>query len=167
MQATQSVIALPRLGAPWPEQGGIYAGIVRGRDGAPDHHLIIPADPAASIQEITFGGYGHKIIGAESHWDGLANTRALVESEHDHPAAQWAAELAIDGLSDFYLPARHELQLAYLNAPELFETDGWYWTSTQYSASSAWIQTFTNGSQGYGHKGGASRARAVRRLIIQ
>ena len=31
----------PRIGAEWPGQGGIYAGIMRGRDGAPDYHLIV------------------------------------------------------------------------------------------------------------------------------
>lgn len=31
----------PRIGEPWPGQGGIYAGIMRGRDGAPDYHLIV------------------------------------------------------------------------------------------------------------------------------
>lgn len=31
----------PAIGQVWPGQGGIYAGIVRGRDGAPDCHLIV------------------------------------------------------------------------------------------------------------------------------
>lgn len=31
----------PPIGALWPSQGGIYAGISRGVDGAPDHHLIL------------------------------------------------------------------------------------------------------------------------------
>jgi hypothetical protein len=32
---------LPRLGAEWPGQGGIFAGLVRGQDGAPDYLLIL------------------------------------------------------------------------------------------------------------------------------
>jgi hypothetical protein len=35
---------VPPLGADWPGQGGFYAGVVRGADGKPDHHLIL-ADP--------------------------------------------------------------------------------------------------------------------------
>lgn len=31
----------PPISALWPSQGGIYAGISRGVDGAPDHHLIL------------------------------------------------------------------------------------------------------------------------------
>jgi len=32
---------VPRIGTAWPEQGGEYAGIVRGHDGGPDYHLIL------------------------------------------------------------------------------------------------------------------------------
>ena len=33
--------ATPRIGDRWPDQGGIYAGVMRGRDGAPDYHLLV------------------------------------------------------------------------------------------------------------------------------
>jgi hypothetical protein len=32
---------VPRIGEKWTTQGGIYAGVARGRDGAPDYHLIV------------------------------------------------------------------------------------------------------------------------------
>jgi len=32
---------MPAIGQPWPGQGGTYAGICRGRDGASDYHLIV------------------------------------------------------------------------------------------------------------------------------
>lgn len=35
---------VPQIGQPWPGQGGLYAGVARGRDGAPDCHLILAAD---------------------------------------------------------------------------------------------------------------------------
>ena len=38
-------VQLPKIGAPWPGQGGIYAGLVRGDEGEPDYHLIV-AEPA-------------------------------------------------------------------------------------------------------------------------
>lgn len=34
-------IVAPRIGQVWLGQGGIYAGAMRGRDGAPDYHLIV------------------------------------------------------------------------------------------------------------------------------
>ena len=44
----------------------------------------------------------------------------------------------------------------------------WHWSSTQYgpSSSTAWIQVFSNGTQGYNRKSYEGRARAVRRLPI-
>lgn len=32
---------IPRIGEMWVSQGGVYAGVVRGRDGQPDYHLIV------------------------------------------------------------------------------------------------------------------------------
>jgi hypothetical protein len=34
-------IVAPQIGQVWEGQGGVYAGIARGRDGAPDYHLIV------------------------------------------------------------------------------------------------------------------------------
>jgi hypothetical protein len=31
----------PRIGEVWDGEGGVYAGIARGRDGAPDYHLVV------------------------------------------------------------------------------------------------------------------------------
>jgi hypothetical protein len=159
---------IPRIATPWPGQGGIYAGVMRGEDGLPDYHLIIPAHADAYNASVAWGAPGKDEPGAGSELDGLANTRALVASKHKHPAAEWAASLTIDGHSDLYLPARHELRLAYINAPELFEKY-WYWSSTQYAPHPdyAWSQHFSDGFQyGYGDKSYAGRARAVRRLLV-
>lgn len=39
--ANMKLTDLPRLGAEWPGQGGQFAGLVRGTDGAPDYLLIL------------------------------------------------------------------------------------------------------------------------------
>lgn len=40
----------PRIGAEWPEQGHfIYAGVMRGRNGAPDYHLLVHPDDKSAI----------------------------------------------------------------------------------------------------------------------
>lgn len=157
-------ICPPAIGQLWAEQGGIYVGLMRGENGAPDYHLIVAADPAGSIEAISWGSSGQEEPGATSSLDGLANTRALLDSPHDHPAAQWAAGLQIDGHHDFYLPARRELRLCWVNVPELFE-EAWYWSSTQYSPYGAWFQYFVGGDQDNVHKGTEGRARAVRRVL--
>ena len=156
---------LPRLGAFWPGQGGVFAGTIRGRDGHPDYHLIVASGPEAEADDIAWGGYG-KESGATSAWDGMANTSALVDSEIDHPAAQWADALEHEGHADWYLPAQAELTMAWANVPELF-SKGWHWSSSQFSASYAWLQLFNDGDQTSSAKGNELRARAVRRLIIQ
>lgn len=157
--------APPAIGAYWHGEGGIYAGLVRGEKGTPDYHLIVPIAPYGQVEEITWGAAGEKETGADSNLDGISNTQALCDSQHDHPAAQWAAALEIDDHRDFYLPARHELRLCYLNVPELFSTEGWYLSSTQYSPNLAWVQDFVAGTQYVGHKGVARRAVAVRRAL--
>lgn len=39
----------PPIGQPWAAQGGTYAGLARGVDGAPDHHLILAAPPPGTL----------------------------------------------------------------------------------------------------------------------
>ena len=164
--AEQSAVAsdIPAIGQPWPAQGGIYAGVARGENGQPDYHLVVATDPAGSIEKITWGASGQDEPAATSEYDGYANTEALINSEHSHPAAEWAAQLGIAGHDDWYLPARRELALCYANVPELFEKR-WHWSSTQYSPNLAWIQYFGGGTQDNGHKGYEYRARAVRRVL--
>lgn len=153
-----------RVGEYWAEQGGVLAGLMRGENGKPDYFLIVPTDPAAEVESIEWGGKGKNEENACSEFDGQANTLALAaDSEVEHPAAKWAHELAIGKFDDFYLPARRELSLMYANVPELFKKE-WHWSSTQYSAASAWIQGFGYGTQASHWKGGIIRARAVRRV---
>ena len=154
-----------RIGEYWVEEGGVLAGLMRGENGKPDYFLIVPTDPAAEVESIEWGGKGKNEENACSEFDGQVNTLALaVDSEIEHPAAQWAHELAIGKFDNFYLPARRELALMYANVPELLKKGEWYWSSTQYSEASAWIQDFGNGDQCGGWKYHNHRARAVRRV---
>lgn len=153
----------PKIGEFWHGQGGVYAGVVRGRDGAPDYHLVLPTDPKSLFIKRAIETYGTEVQGADSDHDGLANTKAYAAA-----GSQLCTDilaLSIDGHSDFYLPSRVESRLLWCNLPEHFEQE-WYLTSTQYSADNAWYQDFSYGTQdGYDKKFDA-RARAVRRLIL-
>ena len=152
--------AVPRIGASWNGEGGIYAGVIRGE--TEDYHLVVGA---ISPDKLEWGAYGTDVPGTVSEHDGRSNTLALIESDNDHPAAKWARANTADGHSDFYLPARRELSLLYANVPELFEKV-WHWSSTQYSAHSAWYQYFVDGDQYGTAKGYVARAVAVRRLVL-
>lgn len=153
---------IPAIGQPWPEQGGVNAGLMRGANGKPDYYLIIATDDAGKNSDVEWGGYKTETAGANCEFDGLENTTALLKADTTHPAAEWASGVVIEGHNDFYLPARREHSLMYANCPELFEPK-WHWSSTQTSARSAWLQYFEDGGQYVGGKNGSLAARAVRR----
>jgi hypothetical protein len=155
--------APPAIGQNWPGQGGVYAGLMRGADGNPDYHLVVATDPAGNLANLRWGGY-EKDSNAISETDGLANTKAMQADGQEHPVLDVLKSLRADGHQDFYLPARRELSLCFANVRELFETDDWYWSSTQYSADTAWCQDFNNGLQDWSSKNYEGRARAVRRV---
>ena len=77
-------------------------------------------------------------------------------------ANDWAQRLG----NDARLPKRFESALLYANLRDKIDTDGWYWTGTQYSYHDASIQTFYDGSQSNYDKSYEGRARAVRRLAL-
>jgi len=157
--------AVPALGAYWPGQGGVNAGLMRGLDGARDYYLIVPIGDDAELEELKYGPSDFEVPGADSAWDGLANTKALRASGKSHPAAEACHGFTRDGHSDFYLPARRELQMAEAVCPEVF-SNGWHWSSTQRSAFSAFSLVFAVGLQGLSVKFNELRVRPVRRLFI-
>ncbi|MDH0894256.1 MULTISPECIES: DUF1566 domain-containing protein [unclassified Pseudomonas] len=139
----------PAIGQHWEGQGGTYVGVIRGENGAPDYHLIAPKH--AQIDSIVYGSAGHRIEGANHRRDGLANTRALLASGVEHPAAKWASEQQAEGHADLYLPSQAEAFLCWANIPEQFENKGWWLTSTQNGPNYAWIQYFVDGHQDGDH----------------
>ncbi|WP_192985678.1 DUF1566 domain-containing protein [Pseudomonas sp. EggHat1] len=154
----------PAIGQYWQGQGGFYAGLMRGQDGQPDYHLVVSAADAGEVKAITWGGKGESESGAESDWDGQANTSALLNSGISHPAAEWVGNTVIEEHRDFYLPSRRELRLCWVNVPEQFAKE-WYWSSTQSSPDLAWTQYFVGGGQLSVRKDNELRARAVRRVL--
>lgn len=154
---------LPRIGAEWPGKGGIFAGLVGGKD-SPFFALILPTDPAASFEEVELGTYGTHVEGADSKSDGLANTQALAQAGSE--LCQKILALEIGGHRDWYLPAANEAHVMATTVPELFEDDDYYWTSTQDGARVAFVQDFEIGGHGTGFKGDARRASAVRKIQL-
>jgi hypothetical protein len=119
-----------------PFGGGFFAGYIsHTADGNPTHALIV----APRATGATGGGYtlttnpkwadetvdvpAHAtLIGASSDFDGKANTDLMMSLIADStysagafPAAQFCADLSIGGHTDWYLPARYELDIAYFN----------------------------------------------------
>lgn len=151
----------PALGEYWAGQGGHNGGLVAAHGDVPAHYLIFATE---DIGQHKWGGYEEESA-ATSKRDGLANTKSLLY-EGGHPAAEAAAKHSADGHTDFYLPAAAELYQGWLNTPELFAKDRWYWSSTQRSADYAFYVLFDVGGQLDSGKDFELRVRPVRRLFI-
>jgi hypothetical protein len=156
-------VAPPKIGTYWTGQGGVYAGMGRGFDDMPDHHLIVPTDARAIFENRMLGTYGVDVSGASSDHNGMANTIALAAAGSE--LCKEALAVEIEGHKDFYLMSRTDARLCMANVPELFEKE-WHLTSTQYSNYGAWSQNFGYGCQDTLGKGSKVRARLVRRLVL-
>jgi hypothetical protein len=157
-------VEVPPLGSPWPEQGGIYAGLVRGDNGA-DHHLIICIDPAGEIEGAAWGEYGKDVPGAVSKSDGRANTRAMADAGTQ--VAKDVLALRIAGHADWHIPSQADMHVAFANCAELFAKDDWYWTSTQDDRHLAFVQGFAGGCSDWVSRDDECRVRAVRTIQLQ
>lgn len=162
-RASNESLAIPQLGEYWHGQGGIYAARMRGNKGQPDRHVVIPVADVLNLKG-EWGCRGKEIKGADNDLYGMPNTVAMAEAGSDIAAQILSME--IEGHSDFYLAARHEYRAFYLNVPELFKTDDWYWTSTQTDAHTAFLQDVYDGGQGYLSKTSSYRVRPVRSFVI-
>ncbi|MBP5097964.1 DUF1566 domain-containing protein [Pseudomonas protegens] len=156
--------ATPEIGKPWPGQGGLNGGFVQARGDVPAHYLIIAAKDVGSLE---WGGRGVEIKGL-SKTDGYTNTQVLIgnDDERKYPAADACAEYQTDDHHDFYLPAAAELYHCWVNCPEVFAQDCYYWSSSQRSAYYAFGMLFGDGYQHYYDKYGELRVRPVRRFFI-
>jgi hypothetical protein len=88
--------------------GGFFAGLVN--VGAETYALIVSPKQAGEYQGV-WNQSLDSVAGAEHYSDGMANTAALATAGSE--MAQWARSLNIDGFSDWYIPARDELEILY------------------------------------------------------
>ncbi|WP_312964630.1 Lcl domain-containing protein [Stutzerimonas kunmingensis] len=89
--------------------GGFYAGKVQQSDGV---YLVIVA-PKASETTLAWKASQTATAGTASLNDGLANSNAM--NNATHPAAQYCRAYNGGGFSDWYLPAKDELEVCYRN----------------------------------------------------
>jgi hypothetical protein len=123
-------------------EGGLFAGYIsHTANGVPTHALIVaPRATGASGTGYTLTtNYQWKTAnttttGTTSSFDGAANTAAMVTAGiASHPAAQFCVNLSIGGFSDWYLPARYELDIAYENLKPTTTSNSTSWGINPYS----------------------------------
>ena len=187
--------------------GGYFAGqISTAGNGIADYNLVV--GPVASAQNASkqWKTTTTSTTGTTSVIDGPTNSSNM--NNASHPAAEFCEALTIGGFSDWYMPAKNELEVCYYNlkpttanndtssgtntnavpsrgsnytsgtptqtsatdfkdtGAEDFATN-YYWSSTESSATNAWIQNFYGGYQGsLGTKTSSYRVRAVRRVAV-
>jgi len=154
--ATPDDTGRPAIGEYWPGQGGIYAGDFRTGDGTV-YGVIVAKEQ--DVGRARWAPDGERDL---SDWDGLTNTAAL---RNECPAAKLAGDYVRDEHSDFYLPARRELQLAAANLHDTFGKESYYWTSTPHGEYYAWAVDFEDGLTGYDYRNYEFRVRPFRRFI--
>jgi hypothetical protein len=63
----------------------------------------------------------------------------------------------LDGGYDWFLPSKDELNKLYTNRTAIGDFTGeLYWSSSEYDANNAWVQSFQTGEQGPGLKSNAA-----------
>src|SRR5574344_1886964 len=111
---------------------------------------------------------------AQSRWDGLSNSNAIVgQAGHTNSAAKLCLDLVSGGQSDWYLPSIQELNMLWNNyytvARVLSQISGaaqlsnsFYWSSSENYLNFAWYFVFGNGGTSSNYKTNAGCVRAVR-----
>lgn len=194
----------PAIGSAF--QGGYYAGqISTAGNGVADFYLVVAPKSSGENSSKQWKTSNTSTSGTSSVIDGPTNSSNM--NNASHPAAQFCEGLTIGGYSDWYMPAKNELEVCYYNLKPTtannstssgtntnavpsrgsnyttsvpaqtsatdFQTGnsqafaaGFYWSSTEYSAATAWLQYFGNGAQGNSYKDNSRRVRAVRRVPV-
>ena len=157
-----SFSSLPSFAIGQSYQGGIIFYI----DGTGAHGLICATTNQSTGIRWYNGSYVTTGATTSSVGYGNSNTNTIVSYQGTGSyAARLCYDLILNGYSDWYLPSRSELSLMYTNLKSAglggFSSID-YWSSTEYSATSAYYQSFSTGTASYATKSTTKYVRAVR-----
>lgn len=154
--------------------GGVIFHLWKDAQGV-EHGLIIDKTDLSTGQD--WSNIGQTLIGtsAQSNWDGLSNSNAIVaQAGHTNSSAALCLNSTNNGQSDWYLPSIDELSLLWhnrFNVNKTFSTiggatvlpfSGFYWSSTETNANLALTFAFHNGNVSNANKTLPTYVRAVR-----
>ncbi|MBX9901191.1 MAG: phage tail protein [Burkholderiaceae bacterium] len=96
--------------------GGYYMGRFTNAIGS-TYALIVAPKALGENAGITISNGTDVVNGSNSYIDGKANTDALFATQaFPHPAAVWVKGLNIGGFTDWFIPARDQLEMLYRSA---------------------------------------------------
>jgi hypothetical protein len=106
--------AQPAIGAAY--EGGFYAGQI-GVSSVATHNLIVGPLSTAQNSSKQWKNAQSTTPGADSVIDGPQNTADMVADGNStvYPCAHFCNDLVIGGFSDWYMPAKNELEVCYFN----------------------------------------------------
>jgi hypothetical protein len=95
-------------------EGGFYAGqISTSGNGIADFNLVVAPKSSGENSLVEWKTVNSNTSGTSSVIDGPTNSANM--NNATHPAAQFCKSLTIGGYSDWYMPARNELEVCYYN----------------------------------------------------
>ena len=108
------VVPVPAIGSPYG--GGFFAGQI-GVSGVATHNLVVGPKASAQDSAKQYKNANTAVTGADSVIDGPQNTADIVADGNStvYPAAHFCNDLVIGGFSDWYMPAKNELEICYYN----------------------------------------------------
>jgi hypothetical protein len=147
--------------------GSLFAGFVLYNNSSCEALYVTDDNQSDNIQ--WKNATGSNDISTDDHVDGKVNAANRGGAISNFPAFDLCESNTYHGKSDWYLPARAELNLLWLNRAAIdanaagnFTTFP-YWASTEYDNSNAWYQFFSNGDQNDTTKTNTTDVRCVRR----
>jgi len=94
--------------------GGFYAGqISTAGNGVADYNLVVAPVSSGESSSRSWKTSNTSTAGTSSVIDGPTNSSNM--NDASHPAAQFCEGLTIGGFSDWYMPAKNELEVCYYN----------------------------------------------------
>ena len=94
-------------------QGGYYAGQISTTGNGVATHFLVVAPKSSGQSTKRWKTSNTSTSGTDSVIDGPTNSSNMNNSSH--PAAEFCEGLSIGGYSDWYLPAKNELEVCYYN----------------------------------------------------
>ena len=120
LQATfmnqRSFVGPPEIGSAY--EGGFFAGqISTTANNVPTHNLVIAPLSSGQITLIAWKNANTATPGADSDIDGPQNTADMVANGNStvYPCAHFCNDASIGGFSNWYMPAKNELDVCYFN----------------------------------------------------
>jgi hypothetical protein len=161
-------------GTPPPAIGDFRdGGVVFWLDGSGGGLVCAVSDQSTGIQWWN-GSYINTSATATAIGTGQANTTVIIDDQGSGShAASLCDELSLNGYTDWFLPSKDELNEMYLNkttidstailnSGSVFVNTVFYWSSSDYNLSSAWLQYMGSGDLGFNLKNDSNYVRAVR-----